>query len=57
MAKLSESEEVLERIREKAMKHAIEQGTYETKSEFSLGRRVVSFSELCNRSKRRAVFQ
>ena len=57
MARLIESEEVLKRIREKAMKNAIDRGTYETKSEFNLGRPVVSFAELCNRSKRRAIYR
>jgi hypothetical protein len=53
MARLIESKETLDAIRVKALSNAKELGTYNTRSSFQLGRKVLTFSELCHRSPRR----
>jgi hypothetical protein len=53
MARLRESKETLDAIRVKALLNAKELGTYNTRSSFELGRKVITFSELCHRPTRR----
>ncbi|MFT6903832.1 MAG: hypothetical protein ACJAS1_000477 [Oleiphilaceae bacterium] len=47
MARLPESKETLDAIREKALRYTIQRGTFKKPSVFNVGRNVVSFSELC----------
>ncbi|MFT6029428.1 MAG: hypothetical protein ACI8O8_001164 [Oleiphilaceae bacterium] len=47
MARLPESKETLDAIREKALRYTIQRGTFKKPSVFNVGRNVISFSELC----------
>lgn len=56
MARLTESKETIDAIRIKAFGNAMKLGTYKTRSVFSEGRRVISFSEICSKISPRGAF-
>lgn len=56
MARLTESKQTFDAIKEKALQNAMKLGTYKTRSEFSLGRSVISFSDICSKVSRKRVF-
>lgn len=54
MARLPESKETLEAIKEKALKYTIQNGTFMKPSVFRPGKAVTTFSEMCARVNRRS---
>ncbi|MFD2231167.1 hypothetical protein [Alkalimarinus sediminis] len=56
MARLTESKQTFDAIKEKAFQNAVKLGTYKTRSTFSPGRAVISFSDICSKASRARAF-
>ena len=56
MARLTESKQTIDAIKKKALSNAMRLGTYKTRSVFTPGRSIISFSEICAKVSRRGAF-
>ena len=56
MARLTESKQTIDAIKKKALSNAMRLGTYKTRSVFTPGRSIISFSEICSKVSRRRAF-